>query len=90
MSYNLIRLNSPLFHVNLLSALQSRELWRKKKKNEAAASKAQPWRKKKQFPGLVNNHRINVHLSIILNALSKEDNLGVFKHHHLLSEFVMT
>lgn len=89
MSYNLIRLNSPLFHVNLLSALQSRELWRKKK-NEAAASKAQPWRKKKQFPGLVNNHRINVHLSIILNALSKEDNLGVFKHHHLLSEFVMT
>lgn len=88
MSYNLIRLNSPLFHVNLLSALQSRELWKKKKKR--GSSKQSPALKKKKFPGLVNNHRINVHLSIILNALSKEDNLGVFKHHHLLSEFVMT
>lgn len=89
MSYNLIRLNSPLFHVNLLSALQSRELWRKKKKTRQQQAKPSPEEKKK-FPGLVNNHRINVHLSIILNALSKEDNLGVFKHHHLLSEFVMT
>lgn len=59
-------------------------------KKKRGSSKQSPALKKKKFPGLVNNHRINVHLSIILNALSKEDNLGVFKHHHLLSEFVMT
>lgn len=74
MSYNIIRLNRALFHVNLLSAPQSREHW---KKNEVVAKPNSE--EKKMFPDLINNHRIKLHLSITLSDLSRGENPSIYK-----------
>lgn len=92
MDCNIIRFNRALFHVNLLSAPQRREHWKKKKKEVVAKPNSEE-KEKNLLPDLINIHMIKLHLSIILSDLSREDNLIkhiAIKHNHLLFEFMMT